>query len=188
VTRIGAAKPITVDVRVIAATNKALEMEIAAGRFREDLFYRLNVVPIAVPPLRARRSDIPALVERFVAELRAQGIAPKRFTPDAIAALQRGEWPGNVRELRNTVERLLILAPGPDVTGAEVEPQAASGNAALDFTSATFEAFKEEAERAFLVSKLEEHAWNVSETARRLEMPRSNLYKKIEKYGLERKE
>jgi two-component system nitrogen regulation response regulator NtrX len=191
ITRVGAAKSIRVDVRVVAATNKAVEAEIAAGRFREDLYYRLNVVPVSVPPLRARREDIPLLVERFVSELtRTAGFPRKTFASDAVDALQRSDWPGNVRELRNTVERLLILSPGAQVTLADVQQAAgphADGPMGDLANCATFEVFKEEAERTFLTAKLAEHAWNVSETARRLDMPRSNLYKKIEKYGLERR-
>jgi len=194
VTRVGGAKPIKVDVRVIAATNKALEDEIADGRFREDLYYRLNVVPIPVPALRARREDIPLLVDRFVSELASPpGLARRRFAPDAIAALAARDWPGNVRELRNAVERLLILASGDTVPAVDVErlggPLAGGGGSPAVgelVNSPTFERFKQEAERAFLVAKLEENDWNVSETARKLDMPRSNLYKKIERYGLER--
>ncbi len=190
VTRIGAAKSVRVDVRVIAATNKALSAEIAAGRFREDLFYRLNVVPIAIPALRARREDIPLLVERFVAELvQLDGLPRKTFHPEALAALQERDWPGNVRELRNAAERLLILTPGDTVSVADVRRivREAADSAIGDLAGCqTFESFKLEAEKAFLVAKLAENDWNVSETARRLEMPRSNLYKKIEKYGLTR--
>ncbi len=192
ITRIGGAKPIQVDVRVIAATNKALEEEIGAGRFREDLFYRLNVVPIEVPPLRERREDIPALVDHFVKQLvGTTGIAPRTFDAGALERLGDRSWPGNVRELRNAVERLLILAPGKTITAADVSrllgegatPEVVEGAAAPD---GTFEAFKHEAERSFLAAKLREHDWNVSETARALKMPRSNLYKKIERYGLSR--
>jgi two-component system nitrogen regulation response regulator NtrX len=191
VTRIGASKSIQVDVRVIAATNKNLEEEIAAGRFREDLYYRLNVVPIRVPPLRERREDIPLLVEHFVAELTRSGGAPrKRFAPEALQALSARDWPGNVRELRNAVERLLILASGETITEADVIALVGgpTGPPLVSLLQApTFEAFKDEAERAFLAAKLAENDWNVSETARKLAMPRSNLYKKIERYGLVRR-
>jgi len=190
VTRIGAAKSVKVDVRVIAATNKTLEEEIAAGRFREDLYYRLNVVPIQVPPLRERRGDIPLLIEHFRAELaRGAGVRARRFSPDAVQALSTRDWPGNVRELKNAVERLLILAPGDAVTAGDVAALVGgpSDSPLVPLLQAsTFEAFKEEAERAFLVAKLAENGWNVSETARKLAMPRSNLYKKIERYGLQR--
>ena len=192
VTRIGGSKPVSVDVRVLAATNKNLEEEIAAGRFREDLFYRLNVVPLAVPPLRERREDIPLLIAHFVGQLTArEGVTPRAFDDDAISALARMEWPGNVRELRNTVERLLILAAGPRVGVQDIERlvgRAASEPSGLGALGAirTFEEFKDAAERAFLLSKLREFDWNVSETARALDMPRSNLYKKIERYALVR--
>ena len=194
VTRIGGSKRISVDVRVIAATNKNLSEEIDAGRFREDLYYRLNVVPIFVPPLRDRRDDIPLLVAHFLATLsNNENIAPKTMAEDAIETLQSLEWAGNVRELRNTIERLLILVPGPRITRSDVERLVGSrsaDNSGLASLSAakTFEEFKQAAERAFLLVKLREFDWNVSETARALEMPRSNLYKKIERYGLIREE
>jgi two-component system nitrogen regulation response regulator NtrX len=192
VTPIGSSRSVKVDVRVIAATNKKLEDEIAVGRFREDLLYRLNVVPIEVPPLRSRRDDIPQLVDHFAAQLATQqGLQPKSFAEAAVERLRRHHWPGNVRELRNTVERLMILANGEVVTEADVlrmvgpaAEQAGLGDVLLE--SPTFEQFKQNAERAFLLAKLKEHDWNVSETARRLEMPRSNLYKKIERYRLTR--
>ncbi|HVH08783.1 MAG TPA: sigma-54 dependent transcriptional regulator, partial [Gemmatimonadales bacterium] len=117
IARVGSGKPLAVDVRVIAATNKELRAEIAAGRFREDLLYRLNVVPIEVPPLRERRADVPHLVEHFVARLTERGgLEGKRFDPAAVQRLATYDWPGNIRELRNAVERLLILAPSPVVT------------------------------------------------------------------------
>ncbi len=193
VTRIGGSEPVQVDVRVIAATNKRLEEEIAGGRFREDLFYRLDVVPIAVPPLRERLADIPLLVDHFTQRLAGRGGMPaRRFAPAAVEALQRRDWPGNVRELRNAVERLLILAATPEVGADEVDRVLATDagrppSPIGDLSRApTFEAFKQEAERAFLLGKLRDHGWNVAETARALEMPRSNLYKKIERYGLTR--
>jgi two-component system nitrogen regulation response regulator NtrX len=192
VTRIGGSKPVEVDVRVLAATNKNLETEIAEGRFREDLFYRLNVVPIHVPPLRERREDIPLLVAYFAHLLtNREGVAPRSFAPEAVERLTHLDWPGNVRELRNTIERLLILAPGPRITGEDVarlvgkrDPEQAGLGSLLECK--TFEEFKHAAERAFLLAKLRELDWNVSETARALDMPRSNLYKKIERYGLSR--
>lgn len=192
VTRIGGSKPVAVDVRVIAATNKNLESEIHENHFREDLYYRLNVVPVSVPPLRERREDIPLLVAHFTAVLtKQQGMAARTFTPDAIERLATYDWPGNVRELRNTVERILILASNPRVPVADVErlvgQRAAEGSTFGSLLeSRTFEEFKDAAERAFLLAKLREHDWNVSETARLLDMPRSNLYKKIERYGLTR--
>ncbi|MBI4521103.1 MAG: sigma-54-dependent Fis family transcriptional regulator [Gemmatimonadetes bacterium] len=194
VTRVGGSKPVHVDTRVIAATNKNLLEEIGAGRFREDLYYRLNVVPIHVPPLRERREDIPMLVQHFEHRLcQRDGLPPKRFSEEAIEWLRRSDWPGNVRELRNTIERLMILAPSPVIDVGTVRMLLADrgGTAALaaDLLSAeTFSDFKERAERAFILHKLRENDWNVSETARRVDMPRSNLYKKIERYGLAREE
>ncbi|HJU67345.1 MAG TPA: sigma-54 dependent transcriptional regulator [Gemmatimonadaceae bacterium] len=194
VTRIGGSKTISVDVRVLAATNKDLEHEIAEGKFREDLYYRLNVVPLSVPPLRDRREDIPQLVAHFADRLtRNEGVPPRGLADESVQRLTEYDWPGNVRELRNTVERLLILASGPRITAADVERLV--GKRAAEQTSLgslvecrTFEEFKDAAERAFLLAKLREANWNVSETARLLDMPRSNLYKKIERYGLAREE
>jgi two-component system nitrogen regulation response regulator NtrX len=192
VTRIGGSKSIQVDVRVLAATNKDLESEIAEGRFREDLLYRLNVVPIDVPPLRERREDIPALVAHFAEQLASSaGVTGRKFVDDAVRRLQSRAWPGNIRELRNAVERALILASGKMVTAADIEhllPGGATASTpATDGSgSHTFETFKQQAEKNFLAQQLREHDWNVSETARALKMPRSNLYKKIERYGLTR--
>jgi len=194
ISRVGSGKTLTVDVRVIAATNKHLEQEIREGRFREDLLYRVNVVPIEVPPLRERRADIPQLVAHFAAELARGGLPPKDIGPAAVQRLTAHDWPGNIRELKNGVERLLILAAGDTVTEADVErlvgkadgARTDAGEDATWLRAATFEEFKQAAERAFLATKLQEHDWNVSETARTLQMPRSNLYKKIERYGLAR--
>jgi two-component system nitrogen regulation response regulator NtrX len=206
ISRVGSGKSLQVDVRVVAATNKDLKAEIAAGRFREDLLYRLNVVPIEVPPLRARRADVPQLVEHFAGQVgRSGGLPPKRFEPEAVQRLAARDWPGNIRELRNAIERLFILAPGSLVTADDVDrivglgalegPGGAGGAGsagAADRSGApwlrttTFEEFKQVAERTYILAKLKEHDWNVSETARTLEMPRSNLYKKIERYGLAR--
>ncbi len=193
ITRVGGTKPIAVDVRVIAATNKDLRAEIAAGRFREDLLYRLNVVEITVPPLRERLEDVPALVQHFTDRLMAGGGVPARtFSEQAMKRLQRRPWPGNVRELRNAVERLLILANDKTISALDVE-RLLPVDDDNDFEGEpgeegelTFESFKQDAERAFLMQQLREHDWNVSETARALKMPRSNLYKKIEKYQLVR--
>jgi two-component system nitrogen regulation response regulator NtrX len=193
VTRIGGSKPIQVDVRVLAATNKDVEAEIAAGRFREDLYYRLNVVPFHVPPLRERREDIPLLIGHFISQLAGPGgLAARAMSDDAVARLSQLDWPGNVRELRNTIERLLILSSGPRVTAEDVDrlvgrrADASEGGLGSLLDVPTFEEFKHAAERAYLVAKLRAYDWNVSETARALDMPRSNLYKKIERYGLSR--
>ncbi len=191
VNRVGGQKPIDVDVRVIAATNKDLDDEIEKGDFREDLFYRLNVVPIQIPPLRERRDDIPMLMQHFADTMaRRDGVTPKEFSPDAVERLQALSWRGNIRELRNTVERLLILSTGDTVGVRDVDVLVgARAGAQLGgelLGTDTFNHFKEEAERAYILHKLRENDWNVSETARKVEMPRSNLYKKIEKYDLVR--
>jgi len=192
ITRVGGSKAIEVDVRVIAATNKDLEQEIAEGGFREDLFYRLNVVPIHTPPLRERRDDIPMLVQHFTDIMtQREGMSPRSFETAAIDRLQALSWPGNVRELRNTVERLLILAGGDSVRADDVDllatGRSAGGGLGGELLAAeNFSDFKDGAERAFILQKLRENDWNVAETARRIDMPRSNLYKKIEKYGLVR--
>jgi len=194
VTRVGSSKSIQVDVRVVAATNKDLEVEIREGHFREDLYYRLNVVPIHVPPLRDRREDIPMLVKHFVGLLeRTDRVTPREISTGALERLQDLEWAGNVRELRNTVERLLILSSGSIIEEDDVEflvsGGASGGGLGSELIRAeTFSDFKEQAERAFLLQKLREHDWNVSETARVIDMPRSNLYKKIERYGLVRED
>ncbi|MEO5567069.1 MAG: helix-turn-helix domain-containing protein, partial [Gemmatimonadaceae bacterium] len=158
------------------------------GRFREDLYYRLNVVPIHVPPLRERREDIPSLIAHFVDVLtRREGVAPKSIDPEAVKRLVEMEWPGNVRELRNTIERLLILSSSARIAEDDIARLVggrAGGEVGLGslLECKTFEDFKHAAERAFLLGKLREYDWNVSETARGLDMPRSNLYKKIERY------
>jgi two-component system nitrogen regulation response regulator NtrX len=190
VERLGSAKTIKVDVRVIAATNKDLEAEIEKGNFREDLYFRLSVIPIRVPPLRDRREDIPALVRHF-ADLfsRDNNRRPQRFTPAALDYLQRARWKGNVRELKNTVERLIIMTPGEviDVDDlrdiVRVEAKATSGDNEKE-RPGTLREFKESAERTFLVGKLRENNWNISKTAEVIGTPRSNLYKKLEQYGI----
>ena len=192
VTRLGGSKPIQVDVRVLAATNKQLDEEIANGRFREDLYYRLNVVPITVPALRERREDIEQLVVYFLQQFAARdGLPARDITDEALRRLAELEWPGNVRELRNTVERLVILASAATIGVGDVDrlvgkraAEPAGLGTLLD--CATFEEFKVAAERTYLLAKLRAFDWNVSETARALDMPRSNLYKKIERYALMR--
>ena len=198
ITRVGSSKPVSVDVRVIAATNKDLTHEIAAGRFREDLLHRLAVIPIHVPSLRERPTDIGQLIMHFVAESKKQGVPPKQFDPAAVERLTAHDWPGNIRELKNAVERLLILAPGGTVTQADVERlvgNAETGIAGMGriksaggepgwLRAETYEVFKQEAERAFFLRKLQENDWNISETARTIKLPRSNFYKKIKGYGL----
>ena len=206
VERLGSARTIKVDVRVVAATNKNLEEMIQRGEFREDLYFRLNVIPILVPPLRERRSDIPLLVQHFARRMSDEhNMKPKRFDPRAMEALQRYRWRGNIRELRNTVERVLIMTPG-DVVRIEDLPQDVRGDVpvmaqpepatvaaavssgpqlqAPSVSAGTLREFKDAAERAFLVQKLRENNWNISKTAEVIDTPRSNLYKKLEQYGI----
>jgi two-component system nitrogen regulation response regulator NtrX len=191
VERVGGNKTLEVDVRVIAATNKNLLDEVAEGRFREDLYYRLNVVEVRCPALRERRDDIPILAAAFLAEaVKRNGTPPRTFSPEAVEALQRADWPGNFRQLRNVVEQLAILAARDVIGGDEVSLATGGGTrrAVEDPYRAvgTFEEFKDVAEREFLQRRLEENGWNVKRTAEILGMQRSNLYKKIEKYGLQR--
>jgi two-component system nitrogen regulation response regulator NtrX len=190
VERLGSARTIKVDVRVIAATNKDLEQEIDRGTFREDLYFRLSVIPVQVPPLRDRREDVPPLVRHF-ADLfsRENNRRPPRFTPAALEFLQKARWKGNVRELKNTVERLIIMTPGDtidvddlrDVVRLESNPSVSDNEKERPNT---LREFKESAERAFLVEKLRENGWNISKTAEVIGTPRSNLYKKLEQYGI----
>jgi two-component system nitrogen regulation response regulator NtrX len=186
ITRVGGAKSVQVDVRVIAATNKNVEEEISRGRFREDLFYRLNVVPIRLPPLRERRGDIRELVQHFVRQLAGGAkTAGKSFDSGAIERLEQRQWPGNVRELRNAVERLLILSTAQTITANDVGRILGGEVAApVNGPGGTFESFMQEAEKSFLTAKLAEFNWNISETARAIKMPRSALYKRIERHGL----
>ena len=190
VERLGSSRTIKVDVRVIAATNKELEEEIEKGTFREDLFFRLSVIPIRVPPLRDRREDIPALVRHF-ADLfsREHNRRPQRFTAAALEYMQKARWKGNVRELRNTVERLIIMTPRDTIDVDDLRDIVRIDNKPAPQDNdkerpGTLREFKEVAERAFLVDKLREHNWNISKTAEVIGTPRSNLYKKLEQYGI----
>jgi two-component system nitrogen regulation response regulator NtrX len=200
VERLGSARTIKVDVRVIAATNKNLEDAIERAEFREDLYFRLNVIPIIVPPLRERPEDIPKLVEHFAHRFGEEhNLRPKRFDPRAMEALQRHRWRGNIRELRNTIERLLIMTPGDVVRVDDLREETRNGaparpvEAAVDYQrvgaasggpGGTLREFKDASERAFLVQKLRENNWNISKTAEVIDTPRSNLYKKLEQYGI----
>jgi two-component system nitrogen regulation response regulator NtrX len=205
VERIGSQKTIKVDVRVIAATNKNLEDAIASGTFREDLFFRLSVIDIEVPPLRSRVEDIPAIAEHFVARSATQhGVAVKRISPDFAAALQKREWRGNVRELKNVIDRLMILVDddtlraehlegvpqpkttvaAPASTAVPVPPPQPADTGGIALPQGSLREFKEGSERAFIVAKLRENAWNISATAQAIDTPRSNLYKKLEQYGI----
>jgi two-component system, NtrC family, nitrogen regulation response regulator NtrX len=193
VERLGSARTIKVDVRVIAATNKNLEEEIEKGHFREDLYFRLAVIPVHVPPLRERPEDIPLLVRHYIDFFsRENNTRPKRITQAAIESLQKSRWKGNVRELRNTVERLIIMTAGDtidvaDLPGALRSTAAAAARPGADADAAkagTLREFKDNAERAFLVAKLRENSWNISKTAEVIDTPRSNLYKKLEQYQI----
>lgn len=195
--RVGGTKTIEVDVRVIAATNKDLPEEIRAGNFREDLFYRLNVVPFTVPPLRDRGDDIPLLLEHFLDQLaRREGQERKTILPETVAVLKRYDWPGNVRELRNIVERLVIMTPGraitPDhlpesLTGGGHHRDGAPGRAGGAMELSSLREAREEFEKEFIIQKLEEHGWNISRTAEAIELERSNLYRKMKSYGIDMK-
>src|SRR5262245_49373464 len=196
VERLGSARTIKVDVRVIAATNKNLEEEIEKGNFREDLYFRLAVIPITVPPLRERPDDIPLLVRHYIEFFsRENNTRSKKITQAALDALQRYRWKGNIRELRNTVERLIIMTGGdtidlPDLPDTVRSPAAAGlatakpGSDGEQAKAGTLREFKENAERAFLVGKLRENGWNISKTAEVIGTPRSNLYKKLEQYQI----
>ena len=190
VERLGSARTIKVDVRVVAATNKMLEAEMEKGRFRDDLYFRLSVVPITVPPLRERPEDIPAMVSHFTGQfLRENNFKAKRFSDAAIDVLKRHQWKGNARELRNMVERLIIMTMGdvidaPDVrTTLRVDDRVSAPDNDRE-RPGTLRDFKEAAERRFLVEMLQEHGWNISKTAEVIDTPRSNLYKKLEQYKI----
>ena len=190
--RVGGNNLIAVDVRVIAATNKNLIDEIKKGTFREDLYHRLNVIPLHLPPLRDRREDIPALVKAFVEDTCARnGISAKTISEQALETLVTMEWSGNIRELRNVAERLVIMSKGSVIDGADLEALSLSSPDEIGgilHTSSSFQEFKDKAEAAFLKHQLKLHHWNVSKTAEVLGMERSHLYTKIKKYGLERDE
>jgi DNA-binding NtrC family response regulator len=200
ITRVGGEKEIDVDVRVVAATNKDLLKEIEAGNFRMDLYHRLSVILIHVPPLSERKDDIGLLTQNFIEEIcNDYGMQPKKISEAAIEALKTLPWTGNIRELRNMVERLIILsdkmitdndvkafanpsATGPSTNGASGAPQ-------TDFDQfANFQEYKDYAEREYIKFKLEKNNWNVSKTADDIDIQRSHLYSKIEKFGLKRGE
>ncbi|HLM97963.1 MAG TPA: sigma-54 dependent transcriptional regulator [Bryobacteraceae bacterium] len=187
---VGAPEWTQVDVRVIAATNKVLEQEIERGNFREDLFYRLNVIPFHVPPLRERREDIPLLAAYFLGEFtRAYGRKAKELTPAAYQLLQEHHWPGNVRELRNLIERIVILNPQVRIDARHIPLQAArrpAGDRAERFGS--LQEVREAVEREYILKKLEETNGNVTRTAELLGLERSNLYRKMKTLGIGPKE
>ncbi len=181
--RVGGSKNIKVDVRIISATNKELAEEVKKGTFREDLFYRLNVIPIPLPPLRERKEDIPELVDYFLGYFAAEyGQKPKKITPDGLKMLEVYDWPGNIRELRNVIERLVIMIPSTTVTPRNI----ILGEAARSdyFTFNTLKEARESFEKDFIIKKLEENNWNISKTAEILDIERSNLHRKIKAYDI----
>jgi len=187
---VGAAKSGHVDVRVIAATNRDLSESIRAGRFREDLYFRLNVVPLTTPPLRDRAGDIPALVLHFARVFSERDHRKaRRFAPSALGLLSARAWPGNVRELKNLVERVLIMTDADPIEARDLPPEVRVQPAEISSRGlelATLSDFKEFAEREFLVARLRENGWNISRTAEVIQTPRSNLYKKIEHHKISR--
>ena len=193
VTRIGATKTIDVDTRVVAATHRDLEKEVSEGRFREDLFYRLNVHVLRVPPLRDRLSDVPALVEHLVEGTSARfGMRPKSVTPDALEALMSYDWRrNNIRELRNVIERMLIATDGEALTRAAVPPEIRDSKHAVprsaDAAARSFEEQKQEAERHIIIQALERNDWHVTKTARELGLSdHASLLKIMRRLGVQK--
>lgn len=200
-TRVGGTKLIKVDVRVLAASNKDLLKEIEKGTFREDLFYRLNVVPIVVPTLRDRREDIPLLVKHFLhVHAEEQGLKIKQVSPEAMDVFIQYEWPGNIRELRNLIERLMIMVPGPVIevshasVALQVRPQlsatqqAAGAQAPNSLLTRHYDSLRDARnafEKEFIARKLREHHWNISRTAEDLQIERSHLHRKIKLLDVE---
>lgn len=185
VTRVGGSHEVSLDVRVIAATNKDLEAEVAAGRFRQDLYFRLDVVHLAVPALAQRVEDIPLLVDDFVAEMAGRDNVPvRRFSPEAMAALQRHSWPGNVRELRNMVERLLIMSPDKEISPAELGLASGWSNGVVAGMQLPLRQAREEFEKAYVREMLTNCSWNMSQAARLLGLERSHLYRKLRALGI----
>jgi two-component system nitrogen regulation response regulator NtrX len=194
-TRVGGQRPIKVDVRVLSATSRNLQEEIAAGRFREDLFYRLNVVPVRLPALRERREDIPELVSHFLARFAAERrTAPPRISEEAMAALQAHDWPGNVRQLRNIIERTLILAPGDRASCIEVDllpPEIldnqnamGAGSTAMAIMGSPLREARESFEREYLKIQIRRFSGNISRTASFIGMERSALHRKLKALGI----
>ncbi|RJP61848.1 MAG: sigma-54-dependent Fis family transcriptional regulator [Ignavibacteriales bacterium] len=189
--RVGGNKKINVDVRILTATNKNLKEEIEKGNFREDLYHRLNVIPIYVPPLRERIDDIPLLVDYFTKDICSKyKIQPVNFKPQVIKMLQSMEWRGNVRELRNIIERIIIMVPKKDIEENDITslifPQKTSVDDILNINN-SFQDFKEKAEKVFILKQLEANGWNISKTAELLDIQRSHLYAKMKKYNIENK-
>jgi len=194
-TRVGGQRPVKVDVRVLSATSRELSDEIAAGRFREDLYYRLNVVPVRIPSLKERREDIPDLVAHFLARFSAERrIAPPTITEEALAALQAHDWPGNVRQLRNIIERTLILAPGDRVERIDIdllpgevvdsEGNSGLGAASMAIMGSPLREARESFEREYLRIQIRRFSGNISRTATFIGMERSALHRKLKALGL----
>ncbi len=188
--RVGGNKFITTDVRVLAATNKDLEKEMEEGRFRQDLYYRLHVIPLRIAPLRDRKNDIPLLVQRFLQDFALkEGEPEKTITDDALALLMEHSWPGNVRELKNIIERLVIMTPSEVISASDIPPLAKEGPKAGDSSaSADADSLREakmEFEKQYLAKKLKEYDGNISRTAEAIGLERSNLHRKIKSYGLD---
>jgi len=186
--RVGGTRDITVNVRIISATNKDLLEEIKKGNFREDLYYRLNVVPIYIPPLRERKEDIPGLIKYFIEEFsKEKGWKVKTLDNQAMKILQDYDWPGNVRELRNAVERLMIMTVNEVITLSDIESTGIIGKSTKEesyFKYKTLREAKDAFERDFLIRKLKENKWNMTKTAEIIGIERSNLYKKIKSLGI----
>jgi len=188
VQKVGSSKINKVDVRVIAATNKELNGEIKEGNFREDLYFRLNVVPLYSPALREKKEDIPLLIEYFSRLMTDENnFKPKKFSDEAIQAMMRYPWKGNVRELKNVIERLIVSTEGSAIENKDL-PEEIRGEMRIYLPDAkgvrNLKEFRDLAEKEFILSKLRENDWNISQTAREIDTPRSNLYKKLEQYGI----
>jgi DNA-binding NtrC family response regulator len=188
VERIGSAKPVSIDVRVIVATHRNLEALVRDGKFRQDLFHRVFVFPLSLPPLRERRDDIPALIAHFAAQVCGQNSwKPVTFTPQAIEALQEYSWPGNVRELRNMVERLMLLAPSNEVDAATVRSvlTPSADGTSVSLGSGTLSNRVENFEREVILAELKRSGFHMTNAAKALGLERSHLYKKAEQLGID---
>ncbi|NVN90692.1 MAG: sigma-54-dependent Fis family transcriptional regulator [Desulfuromonadales bacterium] len=192
--RLGGVRLVNADVRVVAATDTVLEDKVTSGRFREDLFYLLNVIPITVPPLREHKEDITVLVAHFVSQFyRREGREPKLLLPEALELLLQHDWPGNVRELKNIVERIIIMTPAKMISAVDIADIFGDRNGVSSSPSShdhlgavgTLRGAREEFERDFIIQKLEENDWNISRTAEIIELERSNLHRKIKSYRID---
>lgn len=182
--RVGGSKNLTVDVRIITATNKDLKEEVKKEKFREDLYFRLNVIPLFIPPLRERKGDIPLLVKHFLELLAAEyGKQVKKISPETIKELQSHNWPGNVREIKNTIERLVIMTPSDTISVKNLF-MAGDQKASDYFQHTTLKNARDAFEKNYIIRKLQENNWNVSQTADILDIERSNLHRKIKAYDI----